>query len=166
MSALKPGSAAPEMSLLSLNGAGKLSLSQARQRGPVVAAFFKVSCPVCQFALPYLERMYKAYGDKSVSLFGVSQDNEKASRDFAREYKLTLPIGLDDPSKYPASNAYGLTNVPSIFLISPEGKVEIASIGWDKKEIEELNRRVAKAAGVQPVAIFKPGEQVADFKAG
>lgn len=166
MSTLKPGAAAPEMSPKSLNGAGEISLSQARQRGPVLAAFFKVSCPVCQFAFPYLERIYKAYGDGKVSFVGVSQDDASASRSFAKDFKITFPVALDDKARYPASNAYKLTNVPSIFLISPEGKIEMASIGWDKKDFEELNGRVAKASGKQPVPLFKPGEQAPDFKAG
>jgi peroxiredoxin len=166
MSTLKPGAKAPEMSLTSLNGAGKVSLSQARERGPVVAAFFKVSCPVCQLAFPYLERIYKAYGSDKVTILGVSQDDANASRSFAKEYKISFPVALDDKAQYAASNAYALTNVPSIFLISPEGKVEMASIGWDKRDFEELNRRVAKASGKEPAPLFKPGEQVADFKAG
>ena len=166
MSALNPGSVAPDISLASLNGVGKISLSSARQRGPVVAAFFKSSCPVCQFALPYLERIYKAYGDKKASFIGVSQDNPETSRQFAKEYKISFPIGLDDTARYPASNAYGLTTVPSIFLISPEGKVEMSTVGWDKRDMEELNKRIAKAAGVSPAPLFKPGEQVPDFKAG
>ncbi|MCI0350363.1 MAG: TlpA family protein disulfide reductase [Acidobacteriales bacterium] len=166
MSALNPGTAAPEISLPSLNGGGKISLSEARRRGPVVAAFFKVSCPVCQFAFPYLDRIYRAYGNDRISFLGVSQNDSADTRSFAGEYKVTFPIALDDTRKYPASNAYGLNTVPSIFLISPDGKVELASVGWDKKDIEELNRRVAKAAGTAPVPLFKPGEQVPDFKAG
>ena len=166
MATLKPGSAAPEISLPSLNGAGKVSLSEERRRGPVVAAFFKVSCPVCQYTFPYLERIHRAYGGGKVSFFGVSQNNPEDSGSFAREYKVTFPILLDDTRKYPVSNAYGLTTVPSIFLISPEGKVEMTSVGWDKKDIEELNRRVAQASNTAPLPVFKPGEQVPDFKAG
>jgi peroxiredoxin len=166
MSTLKPGATAPEMSPKSLNGAGEISLSRTRQSGPVLAAFFKVSCPVCQFAFPYLERIYKAYGDGKVSIVGVSQDDAAASRSFAKDFKITFPVALDDKARYPASNAYKLTNVPSIFLISPEGKIEMISIGWDKKDFEELNRRVAKASGKQPVPLFNPGEQVPDFTAG
>ena len=166
MAALKPGTTAPEIVLPSLNGEGKISLSDERRRGPVVAAFFKVSCPVCQFTFPYLERIHRAYGNSNVSLIGVSQNNSEESRDFAGQYKLTFPIALDDTKKYPASNAYGLTTVPSIFLISSEGKVEMISVGWDKKDIEELNRRVAQASNSKPIPVFKPGEQVPDFKAG
>jgi peroxiredoxin len=166
MAALSPGSVAPEISLPSLNGAGKISLSERRRQGLVIAAFFKISCPVCQFAFPYLERIYRAYADGKVSFIGVSQNEAEDSRSFAGQYKVTFPIALDDTRKYPASNAYGLTTVPSIFLISPEGKIEMTSVGWDKKDIEELNRRVAKASSMAPVPVFKPGEQVPDFKAG
>src|SRR5262249_5365167 len=122
MPALNPGSTAPEISLPSLNGTGKISLSEARHRGPVIAAFFKISCPVCQFTFPYLERIHRAYGDSKVSVLGISQNNLEDSRSFAKEYNLTFPIALDDTRKYPVSNAYGLNTVPSVFLISPDGK--------------------------------------------
>jgi len=166
MPALNPGTAAPEISLPSLNGTGKVSLSEARRRGPVIAAFFKISCPVCQFTFPYLERIHRAYGNGKVTILGVSQNNIEDSRSFAKEYNLTFPIALDDVQKYSVSNAYGLDTVPSIFLISPDGKVELISVGWDKKDIEELNRRAAKASGAATIPVFKPGEQVPDFKAG
>ena len=34
------------------------SLSAALRTGPVVAAFFKSSCPVCQMTFPFLERFH------------------------------------------------------------------------------------------------------------
>ena len=49
---------------------------RALKKGPVVAAFFKVSCPVCQLAFPYVERIFKAYkGPGKFTLVGVSQDD-------------------------------------------------------------------------------------------
>ena len=132
----------------------------------MVAAFFKISCPVCQYAFPYLERIFKAYSGGPVTLVGISQDDKQATSGFAREYDISFPLLLDDTRTYPASNAYGLTNVPSIFLISPGGKVEASSVGWSKRDIEDMNARVAKAAGVAAAPIFKPGEDVAEFKPG
>lgn len=165
MAALEAGVSAPDFALNGMNGE-KISLAEARRKGPVLAAFFKISCPVCQYAFPFLERIFQAYRKSSVTLVGVSQNEKKETAGFAREYGITFPLLLDDTRAYPASNAYGLTNVPSIFLISPGGKVEVSSVGWSKKDIEDLNARVAKAAGVAPAMIFKPGEDVADFKAG
>jgi peroxiredoxin len=165
MAALEAGAAAPDFSLNGMNEE-KVFLAEARKKGPVIAAFFKISCPVCQYAFPYLERIFQAYAKGPVTLVGVSQNDKKQTSAFAREYGITFPLLLDDPRTYPASNAYGLTNVPSIFLISPGGKVEFSSVGWSKRDLEDLNTRLAKASGVAPAQIFKLGEHVDDFKPG
>ena len=166
MPALEAGVAAPEIRLSSLDGA-QFSLDQERKRGPVIAAFFKVNCPVCQLAFPYLQRIHRAYSEKGkFTLVGVSQDDAGDTKAFNREFGVTFPTLLDDTRKYPASNAYGLTNVPSVFLISPEGDIELSSVGWSKQDMEELNRRVAKISGMAAVPLFKPGENVSDFKPG
>jgi len=166
MPALEAGVAAPEVKLPLLDGR-EFSLSQARKRGPVVLGFFKVNCPVCQLAFPYLERIYKAYGGSGkFTLAGVSQNDAGDTKNFNGQYGIGFPTLLDDTKKYPASNAYRLTNVPSVFLVSPEGEVEFSSVGWSKQDMEELNRRLAKVSGVAALPLFKPGEQVPDFKPG
>ena len=166
MPALEAGVAAPEIKL-PLADDREFSLSQARKRGPVVAAFFKVNCPVCQLAFPYLERIYKAYSANArFTLVGISQNDDAETEAFNRKFGITFPTLLDDTRKYPASNAYGLTNVPSIFMISSEGDVEFSSVGWSKKDFEELNRKLAKISGAAPAQLFKSGEQVPDSKPG
>lgn len=165
MAALEPGVTAPDFSLNGMNGE-KISLAEARKKGPVIAAFFKVSCPVCQYAFPFLERIFQAYAKSPVTLVGVSQNDKKQTADFAREYGVTFPLLLDDPRTYSASNAYGLTNVPTLFLISPGGQVEFSSVGWSKRDLEDLNARLAQASGAPPPQIFQPGEDVVEFKAG
>jgi cytochrome c biogenesis protein CcmG/thiol:disulfide interchange protein DsbE len=166
MPALEAGVIAPQIKLTSLEGQ-EFSLAEARGKGPVVLAFFKVSCPVCQLTFPYLERIYKAYGASGkFTLAGVSQDNAKDTQAFNRQFGVSFPVLLDDQDKYPASNAYGLTNVPSVFLISATGEVELSIIGWSKPEIEELGRRLAVVSGLAPARIISPSERVAEFKAG
>src|SRR5215471_11730408 len=108
MRALEAGVAAPEMELQHLDGS-KFSLKEARKKGPVVAVFFKVSCPVCQMALPYLDRIYRAYEKSGRFKFvGVSQDNAADTKAFNRQYSITYPVVLDPTGKYPVSNAYGI----------------------------------------------------------
>lgn len=166
MPALEAGVAAPEIKLNLIDGR-EFSLNAARKQGPVVAAFFKVNCPVCQLAFPYLERLYKAYGrSKKFVIVGVSQNDAGDTGDFNRKFGVTFPTVLDDTRKYSASNAYGLTNVPSIFLVTPEGEVEFSSVGWSKQDFEQLNRRLAEVSGTSAIQLFKPGEQVPDFKPG
>ncbi len=165
MAALTTGTKAPAFELKALDGK-RFSLNDELARGPVVLAFFKVSCPTCQYALPFFERLHKAYGHKGVTLVGVSQNDAKETAAFNKEFGITFPVLLDDIHSYPASNAYGLTNVPTIFWIAPDGEIEVASVGWLKADFEEINRRMAKAGKTAPAAVFKRGEDVRDFRAG
>ncbi len=164
MPALTVGTAAPEINLPTTKGT-KFSLQEALKRGPVLAAFFKISCPVCQFTLPYLERIYKAYAGSAVTIVGVSQDEQSYTEEFAREYGITFPLLLDPADHYPASNAYDLTNVPSIFFIAA-GEVKLSIVGWDKRDMERLNAEVARASGVSVQPLFRKGEDVPASKAG
>jgi len=165
MTALTPGKTAPDFTLTAMDGS-KFSLKDTLARGPVVMAFFKISCPVCQYAFPFLERLYRAYGSNRVTFIGVSQNSKKDTALFLREYGVTFPVLLDDMHTYPASNAYGLTNVPTIFWIAQDGEIEISSVGWARRDIEEINRKAAEAIAGEAKPIFQPGEQVADFRAG
>ncbi len=166
MPALETGVRAPEIAL-SLPDGRKFSLSEARKRGPVVAAFFKVSCPVCQLAFPYLERIFKAYSKSGTfTLVGISQDNASDTDAFGREFGISFPVLLDEPGRYPVSKAYGLTHVPSIFLISPEGEIESSTVGWSKVDIDELNHMLAKISHLAPAQLFRAGEKVPEFRPG
>ena len=165
MTALAKGATAPAFELKTLDGK-QFSLGDSLGRGPVVLVFFKVSCPTCQYALPFYERLYKAYGQKGVALVGVSQNDAKETAAFNKEFGLSFSVLLDDTRTYPVSNAYGLTNVPTIFWIARDGEIEISSVGWLKADFEEINRRMAEAGKIAPAAMFKPGEDVRDFRAG
>jgi peroxiredoxin len=160
------GNIAPGFSLKALDGKG-YSLETLLQKGPVVAAFFKVSCPVCQFTFPYLERLYKRYGGGDVTFVGISQDDAGDTKEFAQEFGATFPMLLDEAEKnYPASNAYGLTNVPTIFLIEPDGAVKISCMGFDKNALEAIAAELAERKRIAPVALFRADESVPDHKPG
>lgn len=165
MAALDAGTLAPDFTLPSMDGK-QFSLKEALTRGPVLAAFFKISCPVCQFAFPFLERIYQASGNRNVTIVGVSQNNQKDTATFIKHYGVTFPVLLDDTETYPVSNAYGLTNVPSIFWIAQDGEIEISSVGWARKEIEEISQKAAKSNQQAPIPVFQAGEDVPEFRAG
>jgi peroxiredoxin len=165
MAALTAGTKAPDISLVAVDGK-TFSLQDALKEGPVLAAFFKVSCPVCQYAFPYLERLHKAHGDQNVTVVGISQDDKRNTVGFLKEYGVTFPTLLDNPNGYAVSNAYGLTNVPTWFLIGPDGEIEISSVGWVKQEMEDVNCKLANLQKTPLPPLFKPGEDVRDFRAG
>jgi len=142
------------------------SLHEALARGPVLAAFFKISCPTCQYAFPFLQRIYQAHRNQAVTIVGISQNTKKDTALFIKEYGIAFPVLLDDTSSYPVSNAYRLTNVPTIFWIEQDGEIEISSVGWVRKEMEEFDLRAAQASSEASRPLFHPDEQIADFRAG
>ena len=164
MSKIQPGAAAPQFSLAGLDGKPQ-SLADALKKGPVLAAFFKVGCPVCQFTFPFLERMYESYGDANVTFWGVSQDDARDSRDFNEEFGVKFPV-LIDADGYKATRQFGLTNVPSVFLIATDGRVRATSVGFSKKDLEAMAAEIAQASGKPPQPLFRAGEIVPAFKPG
>jgi peroxiredoxin len=165
MSALTAGAIAPPFELLAMDGS-RFSLEKALARGPVLAIFFKISCPVCQYAFPYFERIYKNYGSGKLSIVGISQNGREETGQFVAHYGVTFPILLDDTQRFAASNAYGLTNVPTAFWIAEDSEIEISSVGWVRQDFEQLVEKAAAASGAAAKPMFQASEQIADFRAG
>jgi len=149
------GAPAPGFRLPRLGG-GEEALGDLAAAGPVLLAFFKISCPVCQMTLPFLERIHAAGG---LRVFGISQNDASDTREFAAEYDLRFPMLLDPEDRFPASNAYGISHVPTLFLVEPDGTVGRVIEGWNRQEILWAGAR----AGVNPI---HAGESVPEFRAG
>ena len=164
MTNIVAGKKAPDFSLKSLDGR-EHSLKSALEKGPVVAAFFKVSCPVCQFTFPFLERLYQRYGKEGVTFLGISQNDAGDSKKFAQQYGVTFPTLLDAKG-YPASNAYGLTNVPTVFLIETDGTVKVSSMGFSKADLEAIANALADRKNISRAPVFLPNESVPAYKPG
>jgi peroxiredoxin len=165
MAALNAGVLASDFTLPTVQG-GQVSLREALAKGPVVLVFFKVSCPVCQYAAPFLERVFQANRAANVTVLGISQDKARDTKDFMREYGVTFPVALDDPAKYAVSNAYGLTNVPTIFYVAPSGEIEVSCVGWSKSDVEDIHHKLAEHREQAPAPLWRKGEDIQDFRAG
>jgi peroxiredoxin len=164
MSALSPGKPAPPISLTTIDGK-KVSLAEALAKGPVLAAFFKVSCPVCQFTFPFLERMHAMFGAEHFTFWAISQNDAEDTRAFIEKYGVKFPALLDEKG-YPVSNQFGLTNVPTMFLIAPDGKIQISSVGFSKADLEKIAAAAARANGKSAQPLFKPADAVPEYKPG
>ena len=165
MVTLTAGHRAPEFSLPTVDGE-RVSLSETLTKGPVVLAFFKVGCPVCQYAFPFYERLYQANRSVDASFIGVSQDNARDTRLFMKEFGVTFPVALDDAKDYAVSNGYGLTNVPTLFYIDPSGEIEISSVGWSKADVEAINEKLAALRRQTPAVLWQKSDDVQNFRAG
>ena len=152
---LATGATAPAVMLTDADGVRR-QLDSLLGTGPVVLAFFKVSCPVCQLALPFLGRLA---GGK-LQIVPVSQDEPDATERFMNEFGLLMAALFDrEEDGYPASNAFGISTVPSIFLIEPDRRISWSAVGFDKLQLERLAARAGRP-------IFYKTDMVPALKAG
>ena len=158
------GNTAPAFSLKALDG-NEYSLEKLLGRGPVVVGFFKISCPVCQFTFPFLQRLHERYARDGATVIGISQDDAAVTKQFNREYGVTFPT-LVDGQGYPASNAYGLTNVPTVFLIAPDGKVKVSCMGFSKSDLEKIASELGQHKKMSAAPFFRRDEVIPAYKPG
>ena len=167
MAALASGKKAPTFELTGTDGK-KYSLSGALAHGPLLAVFFKVSCPTCQFTLPFVERLYQqflAVGASRIQVWGISQDDAQDTQHFAKDFGVTFPLLIDE-EPYEISQEYRLTHVPTLFLIGGGGQIEISNDGFGKLDLLEIRKSLAAKFAVRPPELFHPGEQVPAYKPG
>ena len=104
--------------------------------------------------------MERLAASSSIQIIGISQDDRSATEGFNQRFGVTFPTLLDQAKEnYPASNAFGITNVPTLFLVEPDGHIASVFSGFSKRDLEALGAR----AGVMP---FRAGESVPEWKAG
>jgi peroxiredoxin len=153
---LEEGARAPAFRLQSLAGAA-VSLDDILAKGPALLAFYKISCPVCQLTFPFLERLAAGSG---VQIIGISQDDFGATTAFNQRFGVTFPTLLDSAKEnYPASNAFGITNVPTMFLVEADGEIAKTISGFSKRDLEAVGTRAG-------VTAFRADENVPEWKAG
>ena len=154
---LEPGADAPGFSLPLLGGPAVELRSLIRER-PILLGFYKVSCPTCQYALPFLDRLHRR--QTAVPVYAISQNGAGDVGEFNRYFGIAMPTLLDaEEAGYQASNAFGLTHVPSFFLVEPDGRISMAWDGFSRADFEALGKRVG-------VEVFEADENVPAWKAG
>jgi cytochrome c biogenesis protein CcmG, thiol:disulfide interchange protein DsbE len=112
---------APAFSLDRLDRAGKLSLTAYRGR-PVVLNFWASWCVPCKEEAPLLEAVWRRHRDEGLVVLGVDiNDLRSDARRFARENRMTYPLGFDGIGE--TSTDYGLTGVPETFFVARSGRL-------------------------------------------
>lgn len=156
---ISPGAPAPGFQLCDLAGT-EHALSGLVANGPILLVFFKISCPTCQLTLPFLERLHTRALPGAPRIIGISQDSAAGTREFNEHFGITFPVLLDPAAaRYPASNAYRITTVPSLFLIGAGGVIEWSLNGFHKAELESLGARFGGSpfTANERVPVMRPG---------
>lgn len=122
------------------------NLKSILDRGPLLLGIYKSSCASSKQMFPILERLHQRFGDKGLTVLGVSQDSPNITRSFARRYGLTFPL-LVEGEEYPISSLFEIMATPSVFLIEPDGNVSYVTMGFLKPGIDALGDAAADAVG-------------------
>jgi len=139
---------APPFSVPDLNGS---ETALADFLGKVVLLnFWATWCVPCVKEMPAMERLYQEFKNRPFTVVAVSTDEEGAEKvsAFARKLGLTFSILLDADSQ--VSKRYGVKELPSSFLIDPQGRVIAAAKGerdWFSSGAREYVAEVVAAAG-------------------
>lgn len=152
--ALTTGTRAPEVGFTRADGT-RVGLEELKAGGPVLLAFYKVSCPTCQLALPFLERLRGA----GMGVYFVSQNPPAKAASFDQDFGTRTELFDTEDDGYAASNAFDLTHVPTLYVVEPEGEISFSSVGFFRSELAELGARVGRE-------IFRAGERVPEAKSG
>ena len=116
---------------------------------PTLLAFFETDCPACQLALPYLNALQTAVGEKAF-IAAVSQDSACLAEALAKSLPIEIPLHID--RGLAASRAYDPLAVPTLFLVDGGGCIAAAATGFDKAELNRIAGRLCELAGVPAAA--------------
>jgi cytochrome c biogenesis protein CcmG, thiol:disulfide interchange protein DsbE len=121
------GKPAAAFSLTTFSGA---PVSLESLRGKVVVLNFWASwcVPACYEEAPTLERTWREYKDKGVTVVGVDiQDKEEAAREFLARFGHSFPNAPDPKGRVAVD--YGVYGVPETFFIDRKGRVRFKEVG-------------------------------------
>ena len=120
---------APDFSLTSLSG-DNVALHDYRGK-KVVLSFWASWCGPCRRELPALKNLYATYhkDPSKFEILAISEDDSKHDAlKYSNEERLPFPIPWDEGGKI--EEAYGVTAIPSLFVLDENGKVIYAEEGY------------------------------------
>lgn len=130
---------APDVTLSLLSGS-RLSVKDLRGKA-VLVNFWATWCVPCQWEMPLMETLYRAYKDRGFVVLAISLDQGDPARvqAFVADRKLTYPVALDP--QMAAAKPFGVRGLPATFLVGVDGHIKGVTYGpkeWDGKEAREL----------------------------
>jgi cytochrome c biogenesis protein CcmG/thiol:disulfide interchange protein DsbE len=128
---------APDFAADSVNGKGKVALSQ--WKGKVVLVdFWATWCEPCKKSFPKLEELRVKYSASGFEIAAISEDDEaNGVKEFGTNYGAKFPMLWDKDKSI--ANKWHPPNMPSSFIVDKKGVVRFVHLGYhdgEEKEIE------------------------------
>lgn len=158
------GTPAPEISVQTWIDRKPVKLSDLRGQ-VVLLDFWATWCGPCRVTLPRLRALHEKYGDKGLTIIGLTNYYGRAEGreatpaeelDFLRRFKRKNALGYGFAVAEDESNdvKYSVTSVPTAFLIDRRGVVRFITVGSSDEEAAALREMIEKllAEPIEPRA--------------
>jgi thiol-disulfide isomerase/thioredoxin len=130
---LGPGDTAPDFIVPTLDGHAETRLAALLEphTQPVSLTFWASWCEFCQADMPRFDQIFLRYQDRVTFLAVTSEDADSRAdvEAYVRSAGLHLPIYSDADGSI--ADAYGVVNVPTLFLIDAHGRIAARLKGDD-----------------------------------
>ncbi len=103
----------------------------------LVLTFWATWCGPCKAEFPYFQRAYNKFKDNpAVAFLAVnsswSSETPAKAKTFLMENKYTIPAAFDEDAK--VTQRFGVTGIPTTFLIDKTGKIQFKEVGFNQTE--------------------------------
>jgi peroxiredoxin len=134
---LEEGDEAPKFVNPDMNGKYYLS-SKIVGKGWIVLDFFATYCENCKKELPELEEILSEFKTYDFSIYVLALDKEGSSivKPYFEKHTTALTILIDRFKK--TAQAFGIEEIPALFLIDPQGVIVFKRIGYAEENIKDM----------------------------
>lgn len=142
--AAEPGTQAPGFTARTFDGK---EVSLADFRGKIVFVDFWASwCSPCRESLPMYDKLAADFGTDNFAIIAVNLDETAAdAKKFIAQHPVRYTIVQNPQGDIP--KAFGLSGMPSSYLIDRDGKVRQRYVGFEPTDISALKNEIAKLIG-------------------
>lgn len=137
---VRAGDPAPDFSVELFDG-GTVSLAQLRGK-VVLLNFWATWCPPCRQELTRVQSdLIDRFAGRDFVFLPVSRGEEReAVEAFRKQTGYAFPMGLDPERRI--YDLYASNFIPRNFLIDRDGRVVVASVGYEPEEFDALVERI------------------------
>ena len=142
--ALEEGDKIPDFNLASIyEGQPNIALSNLEGK-TLYVDFWASWCAPCITSLPQYNELYKKYKQDGLEIIAINVDNPiEDGLDFLIDTPLDFLIPQDPEGD--AAELFGVIGMPSSYLISSEGNVELVHMGFRSGDIDIIEEEIKKA---------------------
>jgi len=135
------GTASRNFTLTDLDGKA-VSLSSFRGNSVVILDFWATWCGPCRLTMPVLQRLKDSLGGRGLVVLSIDlRENPATVRSFIQQNGFTMRVLMDSDGA--VSGAWGVSGIPSLFVIDKEGNVRHQEVGYDPAMETKLAELVA-----------------------